>query len=75
VGAGLLSKVGLQSATSTNTLSFASAHKTEMVRVEQENGVDTDTEIQNLMLVEQSYAANARVIQVVDELMDTLLRL
>lgn len=32
------------------------------------SGVDTDEQLQRLLLVEQSYAANARVISVVDEL-------
>jgi flagellar hook-associated protein 1 len=75
ISAALLSKVASDNSTSSRALSFASANKAEMTRVEQENGVDTDAEVQNLILVEQAYAANARVIQVVDELMDTLLRL
>ena len=43
--------------------------------MENENGVDTNAEVQNLILVEKAYAANARVIQVVNDLMDSLLRL
>lgn len=75
VSAALLSKIASDNSTSSKALSFASANKAEMTRVEKENGVDTDAEVQNLILVEKAYAANARVIQVVDELMDTLLRL
>jgi flagellar hook-associated protein 1 FlgK len=44
--------------------------------VEQEThvtGVDTDAELQSLMLVEQAYAANARVLSVIDDLMKLLL--
>lgn len=44
--------------------------------VEQETnrtGVDSDTELQTLMVVEQAYAANAKVISVIDELMKLLL--
>ena len=40
-----------------------------------ENGVDTDQELQKLLLIEQAYAANARVIQTVDALFDTLMRI
>ena len=36
-------------------------------------GVDTDAELQELLRIEQHYAANARVITTVDELMQTLL--
>ena len=38
-----------------------------------EVGVDSDDELQSLMLVEQAYAANARVLSVIDELMKLLL--
>ncbi|MEE9453312.1 MAG: flagellar hook-associated protein FlgK [Paracoccaceae bacterium] len=38
-------------------------------------GVDTDREMQNLLLVEQAYSANARVISVIDGLMATLLEM
>lgn len=75
VTAALLSKVASDNSVSATSLSFAAANKAELVRIEKQNGVDTDAEVQNLILVEKSYAANARVIQVVDELMDTLLRL
>lgn len=40
-----------------------------------EVGVDTDQELSRLLLVEQAYAANARVIQVVDELFARLLQI
>ena len=37
-------------------------------------GVDTDAEMQRLLQYEQAYAANARIIQVIDEMMMTILR-
>ncbi|PRY19853.1 flagellar hook-associated protein 1 FlgK [Aliiruegeria haliotis] len=40
-----------------------------------QDGVDTDDEMQKLLLVEQSYAANARVIQTLDELMQQILQI
>lgn len=43
--------------------------------LELRNGVDTDHELQNLLLIEQAYAANARVIIAIDELMQHLLRI
>jgi len=39
------------------------------------SGVDTDSELQSLLLIEQSYAANARVIQTVGEMIDRLIAL
>ena len=41
----------------------------------EELGVDTDQELSKLLLVEQTFAANARVIQVVDELLGRLTNL
>lgn len=37
-------------------------------------GVNTDQELQQLMLIEQSYAANARMMTAASEMIDTLLR-
>lgn len=42
---------------------------------ELQGGVDTDYEMQQLLMVEQSFAANARVMQTVDDLIQTLLRM
>jgi len=39
------------------------------------SGVDTDKELQDLLLIEQAYSANARVIQTVSDMLDTLLQL
>ncbi len=38
-------------------------------------GVDSDFEMQRLLQYEQAYAANARVIQAIDEMMQSILRL
>lgn len=40
-----------------------------------QTGVDTDRELQNLLIIEQAYAANARVIEAVGEMMDALMRI
>jgi len=39
------------------------------------SGVDTDRELQQLLLIEQAYAANARVIETVDRLIQRLLEI
>ncbi|WP_322867061.1 flagellar basal body rod C-terminal domain-containing protein [Aquicoccus sp. G2-2] len=36
------------------------------------DGVDSDQEMQQMMLIEQAYAANARMMQAVDDMMKTL---
>ena len=75
VSSNLMSKVGLWQSKAEQSLSFAAANKTELTRIELAQGVDTDAELQTLMIVEQAFAANARMIQAVDEMMETLLRL
>lgn len=54
---------------------FATTRVTALKSIELQAGVDTDQELQNLLLVEQAFAANARVISTIDELIQTLLRL
>ncbi len=71
----LLSKVGANAHAADQRSSFAANAQLEMQKIVAEQGVDSDAELQRLMQIEQAYAANARIVAVVDELMDTLLRL
>lgn len=58
------------------TLASASSQHTALAEAEfQETGVDIDTQMQELMLVEQAYAANARVIEVANQLLTRLMEL
>ncbi|KUJ77975.1 flagellar biosynthesis protein FlgK [Ruegeria marisrubri] len=75
VGAALMSKTGSRANSAAERLAFATATRSEMARIESEQGVDTDSELQRLMQIEQTFAANARIIQVVSDLMDDLLRI
>lgn len=52
---------------------FAAARATALQSLELEGGVDTDRELQDLLLVEQAYAANAKVIQTADDMIQILL--
>lgn len=54
------------------TASFTAARTEALTDAERANGVDTDQELQKLLLLEQAYAANARVIRTVDEMLDLL---
>ena len=71
----LSSHYGAERNTAENALSFSAAQVTELAERLLGDGVDSDQELQKLLLVEQAFAANARVIQTVDELMQTLLRI
>lgn len=52
---------------------FASARQDALTELQLADGVDTDHEMQMLLQIEQAYAANARVISTVDELIKQLL--
>ena len=54
---------------------FAAAKLTALTDLEAQNGIDTDQEMQALLTIEKHYAANARVIQTADEMLDILIRL
>lgn len=54
---------------------YAHAYQLELKQQSLAMGVDVDSEMQRLLLVEKSYAANARVLQIADELMRQLLEI
>ena len=55
--------------------SFSAARLTALTDLEAQNGIDTDQEMQELLVIEKNYAANAKVIQAVADMIDTLIRL
>lgn len=55
--------------------SFAAARLTSLSDLEAANGIDTDQEMQALLVIEKNYAANAKVIQTVEEMIDILIRI
>jgi len=56
-------------------LGYASTRQAGLIALERRGGVDTDQEMQKLLLIEQTYAANARVIQTIDTLIARLLEI
>lgn len=54
-------------------LSFSSARQESLKATELAGGVDTDYELQQLLVIEQTYAANAKVIETVGSLLDDLI--
>lgn len=73
LAADLLSGVSTARLTADGEESFAAAKTDALRQQELEMGVDTDAEMQQLLLVEQAFAANARVVKAVDEMVQLLL--
>ncbi|MGB3245486.1 MAG: flagellar hook-associated protein FlgK [Sulfitobacter sp.] len=71
----VISGVGSNLNAAEQKASFTSTRLSELTQLQMAGGVDTDQELQTLMQVEQAYAANARMIEVLDELMQILNRL
>jgi flagellar hook-associated protein 1 len=71
----LLSMVSVDRQGADQRQGFSAARLESLRSLELETGVDTDQEMQKLLLIEQAYAANARVVTTVNDLIDTLLRI
>ncbi len=71
----------LMSATATSRLraedelAYASTRATSLQEQEAAKGVDTDQELQHLMQIERAYSANARMLQIVDQMLATLMEI
>ncbi|MGL4237406.1 flagellar hook-associated protein FlgK [Tabrizicola sp.] len=71
----LVSDASAQRLSAQSEQSFAAAKLTALTDLEAQNGIDTDQEMQELLVIEKNYAANAKVIQAVADMIDTLIRL
>ncbi|WP_435165713.1 flagellar hook-associated protein FlgK [Falsirhodobacter sp. 1013] len=71
----LLSGVSSARIASEDEASFRTAQYDTLRTAELANGVDSDAEMTNLLVIQQAYSANAKVIQAVDAMMNTLLEL
>lgn len=70
-----ISAVSSQRLAAESDESFAIGQSDALITAELEEGVDTDAEMQKLLLIEQAYTANAKVMQTADEMIKTLLGL
>lgn len=61
--------------TASNNQSYHDFRHAALQEAALAEGVDSDAELQRLMLVEQAYAANARIIETVDQMLQTLMRI
>ena len=75
LAADVLSDASTRRLNADSEASFAAARFTTLSDLEKQGGVDTDQEMQMLLIIEKNYAANARVIQTVSDMIDTLIRL
>ncbi|MEM1360454.1 MAG: flagellar hook-associated protein FlgK [Pseudomonadota bacterium] len=75
LAADMLSEFGSALQSLEASQAFAEVQRNALSQIELQSGVDTDQEMQKLLLIEQAYAANARVIQTVDALFEALLRI
>ncbi|MEE4188432.1 MAG: flagellar hook-associated protein FlgK [Roseobacter sp.] len=71
----VLSQTGLASQRAEQQLAFSTARWEALRVVELEGAVNTDAEMQKLLLIEQAYAANARVLESINEMLDALTRI
>ena len=69
----LLSNVATARLTADGEAAYARTRLETFTTMEAENGVDTDQEMQALLQIEQAYAANAKVIRAVQDMIQTLL--
>ncbi|ARO15429.1 flagellar hook-associated protein [Ketogulonicigenium robustum] len=71
----VLNDVSAARVSADNDVSFTSALHSSLFSAEAVSGVDSDQEMQKLLLIETAYAANAKVIQAVDGMLKTLLEI
>jgi flagellar hook-associated protein 1 FlgK len=72
----ILSAIAVAASSAAKTASFKETLFQEITfRSESISGVNIDEELRNMVLYENAYAATARIIQVVDNLFDILLRI
>lgn len=75
LAADVLSQVASNRQNAESRQSYEAARQTSLTELQAQDGVDTDAEMQKLLLVEQAFSANARVIQTVDDLINKLIGL
>ncbi|MBC7137143.1 MAG: flagellar hook-associated protein FlgK [Defluviimonas sp.] len=73
LAADLLSQVSGARQSADDASAFAGARQSTLAIALASDGVDTDAEMQSLLMIEQSYAANARVISALDEMIRQIL--
>ncbi|MDE3080702.1 MAG: flagellar hook-associated protein FlgK [Paracoccaceae bacterium] len=73
LAAALLGKISTARLAAEGASSYASAQSSALTAEALKNGVSTDQQLQQLLLVERSYSANARVMQTADTMLQALM--
>ena len=73
LSAGFLNSVATSRLNADGDATYAAARLDTFTVMEAENGVDTDSEMQSLLQIEQAYSANAKVISAVQVMMQAVL--
>lgn len=73
--ADILSLTAVQRLNEESQLSFAATRRAALEDIAGTRRVDLDVEIQSLMVIEKAYAANSKLLQALNEMLDTLLRI
>lgn len=73
LGGLVASRLAADRLSAESTAAFATARAEALRDREAADGVDSDREIQDLLVVEKAYAANAQVLRTVDEMLQQLL--
>ncbi|MEJ1992125.1 MAG: flagellar hook-associated protein FlgK [Maritimibacter sp.] len=75
LSADLLSIVGADLSSAEDRQTYSSSQQTSLIEMEKAAGVDTDYELQQLVLIEQAYTANAKVLTTLDNMMRRLMEI
>lgn len=75
LGGDYLSIVGIARQTAETESSFSTSRRNTLREAELRTRVDTDAEMQELLLIEQAYAANAKLIQTAEDMLNQLMRI
>ncbi|MGR3631646.1 MAG: flagellar hook-associated protein FlgK [Limimaricola soesokkakensis] len=74
-GARFAARIGADRLGAEEVLGFAQSRRDSLRAAELEGGVDSDQQMQRLLRIEESYAANARVMQVVQSMIHRLMEI
>lgn len=75
LAARFLSSIAAAGETAAAEQSYTAARRVALTTAELAGGVDTDTELQDLLRLEEAYAANAKVLQTAGALIDRLMEI